>query len=231
MSGTSGNYSAGIRIDASDYSGTTKVWAIGNYKENGLESTLRSVGNINDLKAVKSIALSGETDKPECPLVLCGSQDVNLMQTASVQIRLKRMVARIDVESLSDSFELISALLYNPKSQGYVLPGNTPADITVIGQVSRFAVVQATDTKNIKALYSFETTGAEAQTPIIIVIGKHNGVEKVLNVALKSSGGSAVIKPNGYYLLRVKASSDGKLVFSFSDIDDWEDEDGDLEAK
>lgn len=224
LAGTSGVYTTSIEVAAADYSGTSQVWAVANYVENGLETALLATESIADLKAVKTPALNAATDKPLCPLVQYGGVGINLLNTGKVSMRLKRMVARIDVVSESPSFDLIEALLYDVKSHGYVVAGNTQAAIASIGQLSRFASVQASDAKNIKGIYCFETSGTESTTPTLVVVGKHNGVDKVFNLELKTSGGSALIKPNSIYEVKVKNGSGNDLVIEFPDSD-WENGD------
>lgn len=224
LSGSPNSYKVTAILKSSDFSGTTDIYVIANYAQNGLTDKLLAVNSLTDLQKLQSIALTENGTNLQCPLLMYAKQSLLLTAegTTKTSIHLTRMAARVDVtDHINDvtKFKLISVQVFNPKSKTYLLPSedNPLADIGSVPKLNSL-VYQTTD-KTIN-LYTYETAETESNLLTVQVVYEFNGKGYIQDFPFKHEDGKAIrIERNKVYSVYFSLK-DGKLVF-IPPVDDY----------
>ncbi|PXV60102.1 uncharacterized protein DUF4906 [Dysgonomonas alginatilytica] len=230
LSGSPGNYKVSVTIKSSDFSGTTDIYVIANYAQNGLADKLLEINSLNDLQKLQSIALTENGTNLQCPLLMYAKQSLALTAegTTKTTINLKRMAARVDVtDHINDvtKFKLISVQVFNPKTRTYLLPSedNPLADITSVPRLNKLSYIKTDKTIN---LYIYETVEAESNLlPVLTiqVVYEFNGIGQIQNFPFKGIDGKAIrIERNKVYTIHFSLDDNKNLSFSPLVVDDFD---------
>jgi len=237
---TKGTYTATIRVRSESFKGTSKIFFLANYAENGFtEAELIALADWNALLSLKSKAV---TQSPETPLLMSEENGVALEEgeTQRQTFQITRIVSRIDVLYLhelepsdgSKRFKLESVQVINPKTQACLAEDDGMETDKIPVLASFPAVSPATETPH-EILYNYVypatntelSSGGTTEPTRLRIKGTYNDIYPIdKTISFIAENGSIIPLANNYHY-QVKLNPPGEnmeMQFTF-EVVDWTD--------
>ncbi len=215
--GVSGAYTASFKIKSALFAGRTPIYAVANYKANGLLvgsdgkiTAATQAITIGGLKALLSAAVAKDASISTPLLMTCRLEDTDPLSpnsavdiqeatTQAVSFSMERIVSRVDVinhafdkDVPANNFELVSVRLLNAPAQGDLFETPSFTSATYINTAHQTTITTSGLIPAVKQLlapiYVYEGLNAEEATATRIeIIGRYKGVEYRKEIPFKTA--------------------------------------------